>query len=476
MLGYLYGCLSGDGTIGKYEYRRKKSNKNGRRNKMTIISFRLAAIDREMILTAKKYLSETMSIITQEFTHTGGLYAIRTSKKRHHHLLRFFLTRWNPCQEFTTKLKKHQDRARGFLSGIFDAEGGPEKNGTNLRIHNTDNKLLTLIEKSMDRLGFKHKREKNTENLKKKCFSIRLLGGRHEYIRFFSTVCPKIARKFRLSGSKLKHSIKIDRISKVSRHSHRLIDIETTSESFIGNGCVAHNCFARWNAVDRFHQVKSAEDWKNMKVRLGDIIKGRGKKSGTVMFPSTHDITPSTIGPCLDVLQQLLRAGNNVLVVSKPHLSCITEICEKCLPYSNNILFRFTIGAMDDKILKYWEPGAPAFQERFKSLQYAYKMGYPTSVSMEPLLDADNVVKMFNKLKPYVTNSIWIGKLNKLDARVKIITDEDRNQANRIEKGQTNEKIKEIYKLLKKEPLVKWKESYKEVLGLKLAENEGMDE
>jgi hypothetical protein len=230
-------------------------------------------------------------------------------------------------------------------------------------------------------------------------------------------------------------------------------------------------CYSRWNAVDRFRQIK-AENWETLVVREDDVKKTRGKKTGTIMFPTPHDITPEVLEPCLTVLVKMLSAGNQVLLVSKPHLSCIKAICASCILFKKQLLFRFTIGAMDDKILSYWEPGAPAFAERLEAVKHAFKAGFATSISMEPLLDANNVVAMFCMLKPCVTNSIWIGKLNKLDIRVKDVSQKEKD---RITAGQTDDKVKAIYSALKKEPLVRWKESYKEVLGLKLAEAKGLD-
>src|ERR1039457_4031334 len=91
--------------------------------------------------------------------------------------------------------------------------------------------------------------------------------------------------------------------------------------------------------------------------------------------------------------------------------------------YHEAILFRFSIGAMDDSILGYWEPGAPTFSERLSCLQYAHAQGYATSVSCEPLLDAPGAIALFDALEPYVTNSIWIGKMNEMLRRAAPGTD-----------------------------------------------------
>lgn len=239
----------------------------------------------------------------------------------------------------------------------------------------------------------------------------------------------------------------------------------------------SHNCrycYARALAL-RFGQITKPEDWATPQVREKNVKKHYKKEAGTVMFPSTHDILPEMIEPCVTVLRKLLEAGNDVLIVSKPHLECIDRLCSEFKDYKDHILFRFTIGAFDDAILKYWEPGAPTFCERFLCLQTAFKLGFKTSVSCEPMLAAPNMVQLFNMLEPYCTDSIWIGKMNKVRQRVSIETEEDKQQVARIEAGQTDEKIWEIYRALKDRKVVKWKESIKEIIGLELSQEPGMD-
>jgi len=115
----------------------------------------------------------------------------------------------------------------------------------------------------------------------------------------------------------------------------------------------------------------------------------------------------------LIVLKKLLQSGNDVLITTKPDFKCVKTICDKFLKYRDLIQFRFTITSLSDDLLKFWEPGAPTFEERFESLKYAFNQGYKTSISIEPFLDK-NPFELVDKLKPYVTESIWIGKMNYL--------------------------------------------------------------
>jgi DNA repair photolyase len=221
-------------------------------------------------------------------------------------------------------------------------------------------------------------------------------------------------------------------------------------------------CYAHGMA----RQYKRCGDWSAPILRTEEVAKNRHRVAGPVMFPSSHDILPDFLEPCLTVLGKLLAAGNEVLIVSKPHLVCIKRICADFDP--TNILFRFTIGAFDNDILKFWEPGAPSYEERLACLQYASEEGFQTSVSMEPMLDTPNAVELFHRLTPFVTDAIWLGKLNRprnciadwrqIDAEIR-----------QIEANQTDDKILAIYEMLKDEPKVAWKDSLKDVLGLALA-------
>jgi DNA repair photolyase len=76
-------------------------------------------------------------------------------------------------------------------------------------------------------------------------------------------------------------------------------------------------CYARHKAVNRYKRIKPGE-WPDVKVRQKDVLKRHGKYSGTVMFPTTHDIVPKNLYPCMMVLMNLLTTGNKVLIVSKP--------------------------------------------------------------------------------------------------------------------------------------------------------------
>jgi len=169
----------------------------------------------------------------------------------------------------------------------------------------------------------------------------------------------------------------------------------------------------------------------------------------------------------LEYLQKWLQVGNNVLIVSKPHLGCIKSLCDNLGNYKDQIVFRFTIGSPSNDVLKFWEPNAPDYEERKASLVYAFDHGFTTSVSCEPILDED-IELMVYELLPFITDTIWLGKMNFIKQRVdtKDWKKEDFDYMKKVESVIKDEFIRDLYDDFKDNPKVKWKESIKQVLGL----------
>ena len=173
-------------------------------------------------------------------------------------------------------------------------------------------------------------------------------------------------------------------------------------------------CYAKKMAI-RFNR-KTMDTWNVMKPNQKAIDKGYSKRKGRIMFPTSHDITPESLGGCLVVLKKLLDANNEVLITTKPNLNCVKHICNIFYKRKNLIQFRFTITSFDNELLSFWEPQAPSFEERLESLKHAFKLGYKTSISIEPFLDKNPFLLVY-KLIPFVTESIWIGKMNYISTK-----------------------------------------------------------
>lgn len=250
----------------------------------------------------------------------------------------------------------------------------------------------------------------------------------------------------------------------------------STNANFI-NGCVhdCKYCYSKAMAI-RFKR-KTSKNWIVEKVNQEKLKKIPKKTTGTIMFPSSHDISPENLNYSLTYLGNLLVNDNNVLIVTKPHFEVIKRICHEFSDNKKNILFRFTIGSCKTETLKFWEPGAPSFEERLKSLKYAYNSGFHTSVSAEPILDI-NTKSLIEKMMPYVTDAIWVGKPNFLVQRLTTNGNADiktLKKAAELNASLTDKWILELYNLYKKNPKIKWKESVKKVLNIEISTTKGLD-
>lgn len=224
--------------------------------------------------------------------------------------------------------------------------------------------------------------------------------------------------------------------------------------------CYAHDQAARFKRIGE-------GGWSKPVINQKAVDKNYGKREGVVMLPSTHDITPDNISECLVVILKLLDAGNQVLIVSKPNLNCIELICERLVEYKEQVMFRFTIGSTRDDVLAFWEPGAPGFEERLNCLKYAHFKGYRTSVSAEPYLD-DGVEHLYIRCFPYITESFWIGTLREFKRRVdksKISVEQMYDYIRPLLGCQSNSAVWRLYEKLNGRPLIKWKDSIREIVS-----------
>jgi hypothetical protein len=94
---------------------------------------------------------------------------------------------------------------------------------------------------------------------------------------------------------------------------------------------------------------------------------------------------------------------------------------------------------------------------------------------MEPMLDAPNIDSLISELLPYVTNAIWIGKMNHLGRFGNNGDAVLRQSIENIKSGQSDDAIKAIYSRHRDNPKIKWKKEIKKVVGIPLAKMNGMD-
>lgn len=225
-------------------------------------------------------------------------------------------------------------------------------------------------------------------------------------------------------------------------------------------------CYAKSQAAWTKAGLRKPGAWAKQELnpnrpRLGSEIG----PVGVVMFPTSHDITPNFLNESLTTILNLLR-NNKVLIVSKPHLSVIKVLCKELKHAKNDVMFRFTIGSLNQDLCSFWEPGAPRITERLQCLRYAFDQGYATSVSAEPMLDdLEGTLALVDRVDPWTSDTIWLGKMGPIQWEYNSHVPGFVAAGNRIKSLQTDENILKLVSALAGRKKIRWKDSIKKVLA-----------
>ena len=222
-----------------------------------------------------------------------------------------------------------------------------------------------------------------------------------------------------------------------------------------GCECGCKECYA--NADAYRHKYVAPGQWTTEVLNERKLNERVPKGHKLTMFPSTHNISLEFLVPCEEKIQQILDSGSDVLIVLKPRLKVVKSICTRFEAVKERIIYRFTIGSTDNAVLKFWEPGAPSFEERIACLKFAYEHGFETSVSVEPWWGGD-IDRLISELRQYTSNSIWIGKVNLGKTRLKINghwNPETEVKYNELMAEYADENIMAIYNRYKDDPLIR---------------------
>jgi DNA repair photolyase len=381
--GYLCGLIRGDGHVGTYTYRRP-----GRSNG-DVHRFRLALTDYEALTRASDYLAG-VGVKTDEFLFLKGnhrqrpMRAIRTSARDSVDRIREVI-RWpdTASDEWT----------RGFLAGIFDAEGGRSEA---LRISNKAPRIIEQIAAGLHRFGFSHTIERpNAVGAR----NVRLLGGLRQQLRFLQRVNPAITRKRSIEGIALKSDAKLGVTSIESlRREVAMFDITTGTGDFIANGVVSHNCFAR--RTHTYLGFDAGRDFEReivVKVNVPELLRAElarpswGRELvalGTNTDP--YQWVESRYRMMPEILAALEEAKTPVSVLTKsPLVMRDVEIYERMserLPVSVNL----SVPTLDEKVWRATEPHTPSPAARLDAVAELRRRGIDSGVLIAPLMPGIN--------------------------------------------------------------------------------------
>jgi DNA repair photolyase len=232
--GYLCGLIRGDRHLGVYRYARP-GRANGDQHR-----FRLALADVEALERAALFL-RSFGIATDRFTFQVAtaarkqLDAIRTSSRTAVAAIAS-LIEWPE--------RSDGDWLRGFVGGIFDAEGS-FGDGC-IRIANTDRQIIGVLSDALRALSFNSIVETPRPDAPKPVHYVRVRGGLREHLRFMRAFDPAIRRKRTIAAQAIEStaSLQVAAIEPLDREVE-LFDLTTGTEDFIANGVISHNCYAR---------------------------------------------------------------------------------------------------------------------------------------------------------------------------------------------------------------------------------------
>jgi DNA repair photolyase len=376
--GYLCGTVRGDARVGHHAYERGRGPEVRH-------TFRLALADREPLERTARYLAEA-GVPTSEFlfaapTETRGVMnAVRTQKRRAVEAVES-LIEWPSSRT--------DEWARGFLAGIYDAEGHL---GQAVRISNADPVLLREIASAFGQLGFRCVVE--PAGLNGGC-NVRLLGGLPEIMRFILIVDPATSRKRDITGRAMKGTgarqvVAIERLELELP----MFDITTGTGDFIADGVVSHNCFARptheylgMNTGDDFDSKIVVKINAVERVRA-ELAPGRWAGDHIAMGTNTdpYQRCEGKYRLTQGIVNELSVAANPFSILTKStlilrDLDLLAEAARRTEVRAN-----FSIGTLDDDVWRLTEPGTPHPRRRVEAVAKLNAAGVPCGVLVAPIL------------------------------------------------------------------------------------------
>jgi DNA repair photolyase len=382
--GYLCGIIRGDGHVGSYTYRRP-----GRAHG-DVHGFRLAMTDFEALRRTRIYLSQinvpTSELIFQEAAgNRKQLNAIRTSS-------------YGAVSAIMQVIDWPRDPSigwrKGFLAGIFDAEGSYHRSGGMLQIANTDHAIIGQTTSCLRLLGFSFALEERPQ-APKPLTIVRLLGGMREHLCFFHTVDPAITRKRSLAGRAIRTYTPM-RVASIEPLGLDLpmYDLTTGTGDFVANGTIAHNCFAR--PTHTYLNFDAGRDFERkivVKVNAPEVLRRELRRKS---WTGAHVAMGTNTDPyqrcegryrlTRGVLQVLAEYANPCSVLTKSPLLLRDLDLFQELVETAGFTANLSIGTLDEEVWRRSEPGTPHPKARMAAVKRLVEAGIPCGILMAPIL------------------------------------------------------------------------------------------
>jgi DNA repair photolyase len=379
--GYLTGMVRGDAHLEVYRYERA-----GRAHG-DVHRFRLALADVAGLDRAQDYLARS-GVRTDRFDFSTAtaerraMTAIRTSAAASVAKISQLIV-WpeSPSGAWS----------RGFLAGIFDAEGSRSQHV--LRIANTDPDILARVQQAFSLFGFDTVLEDRRRS--NGLANVRLRGDLPEHLRFIHLVDPAVRRKCGVQGTAIKSSVDL-RVTAVEdlRLEMPMFDITTGTGDFIANGVVSHNCFAR--GTHEWLELDSGKDFDQQIVVKTNIVEVLRRELARPSWKREHVALGTNTDPYqrAEGRYRLMPGVIGALATSGTPFSVLTKgtLARRDLPLLRAAARDVPIGLgvsmaiWDDDLHAALEPGAPTPRARLELVRAITDAGLPCGVFLAPVL------------------------------------------------------------------------------------------
>jgi DNA repair photolyase len=382
--GYLCGLIRGDANLRSYEDLRP--SRAGQR----LYRFRLALADFDALRRAREYLAD-LDLRSEEFVFAAAsgdhreIRAIRNQTRDGFETIKEAIA-WPRGSSI--------EWCKGFLAGIFDAEGSYSCGV--FRIANCDSEIIDWTTWCLRRLGFEYVVELTGKA--NGLTYIRLSGGLRQVLRFFHFCDPAITRKRSIEGVALKSDSKLGVESIEPLGKQQLFDITTGTGDFIANGVVSHNCFARQSHT--YLDLNAGRDFEreivvkvNVPERLRAELSKPSWKRELVAFGTNTDPYQWAEGryelmpPMLEALRDT-RTPVSVLSKSPLPLRDLDLYLE--LAEVADVSVNFSVPTLEEKAWRETEPHTPHPRKRLEAVARFNEAGIPSGVLVAPLMPGIN--------------------------------------------------------------------------------------
>lgn len=279
---------------------------------------------------------------------------------------------------------------RGFLAGIFDAEGSCSRGI--LRVSNADPDILAAVSDGLLRLGLRGVVEPARANGVR---TVRLLGGLAARMRFFLLTDPAITRKREILGVAVKSDapldvVAIDDLGTVIP----MVDITTATGDFIAGGVISHNCFAR--PTHEYLELDAGRDFETQIVVKTNVVEVLRAELGRPSWRREHVALGTNTDPYqrAEGRYRLMPGIIDALASSGTPFSILTKgtLLRRDIPLLVEAQQRVPVGVaislavLDHDLQQSVEPGTPTARARLDLVRALRDAGLPCGVLVAPVM------------------------------------------------------------------------------------------